>query len=121
MSNINDRLKQFFHITDENPSEVERKCGLKSQTLRKAFDRDSNLQVDKIEAILSSYPDLSAEWLLRGCGDILKEDDDSKTRNSNNLYSILGDNNNSNEVLLSLINQLAEKDKQIEQLIAKIK
>lgn len=72
MSNINERLKQFFAFTGENLSEVERKCGFSPQTFRKSIDRDSNLQVDKIESVLEFYPNLSAEWLLRGMGDMCR-------------------------------------------------
>lgn len=68
MCDFNTRLKHFFSHSGENMSEVERKCGFNPQTLRKSMDRGSNIQVDKVVSILSKYPNLSAEWLLRGEG-----------------------------------------------------
>lgn len=47
--------------------------GIKQQTLNNYTKGKRNIGLDAIIAILSAYPDVSAEWLIRGEGDITKE------------------------------------------------
>lgn len=73
MNIVNDRIKKYFAYKGWNISEVENDCGFKKCTLRVSLNRDSSLTSDKILRILETYEDLSAEWLLRGEGCMLKE------------------------------------------------
>lgn len=47
-------------------------CGVSQQTLSDQFRGRCKLSYVTISAILEYFPDLSAEWLLRGEGDMLK-------------------------------------------------
>lgn len=78
MCNINDRIKQIFADKCLNMSEVERACGFKPQTFSTSLRRGSVIGADKISAILAAYPDISAEWLMTGNGQMFKGDDDSQ-------------------------------------------
>lgn len=73
MTNICTKLKGFFTGKGLNLSEVERECGFGINTLRKSFDRGSEIGSEKLVAILQHYPEISAEWLLRGDGDMLNK------------------------------------------------
>lgn len=53
-------------------TECEKDCGFKRQSLRTSLGRGSSLSSDKIVKMLETYEDLSAEWLLRGEGEMLK-------------------------------------------------
>lgn len=81
MRSVNDKLKDFFTVKNLNLSEAERVCGLKNQTLGVTFKRGSSMGVDKIEAILAAFPDLSAEWLLRGEGEMIKKEPEENKEN----------------------------------------
>lgn len=69
---IEGRIKQFFTNIGENISSVERKCGFSPNSLRASLDRGSAIGSDKLAAILVAYPDISAEWLFRGEGEMAK-------------------------------------------------
>lgn len=83
MSNLCSRLKDFFTFMNINLSNVEVDCGFGKNTLRKSFDRGSNIGSDKLEVILNRYPNLSAEWLLRGNGNMLLADEEKPQQAQN--------------------------------------
>jgi hypothetical protein len=49
---------------------AEQECGLSNGLIKNAL-KGSSIGSDKLENILNTYSDLSAEWLLRGTGDML--------------------------------------------------
>lgn len=70
-SNIAARLMDFLNYRGIKPGTAEKQCGLSNGLIGKAAKIGSTLGSDKIEKILCVYPDLSAEWLLRGHGSML--------------------------------------------------
>lgn len=48
----------------------------------------SEIGGDKIVKILSVYPNLSAEWLMRGEGEMLQEIENNKTNKENQPYRL---------------------------------
>lgn len=50
------------------------KCGIKQNTLSRQLNGVSEISVSTINAILDNYDDISAEWLLRGKGEMLISD-----------------------------------------------
>ena len=71
------RLKKYLDSKGIAVSKAESDCGLSSSLLSKAFnnkDGVASINSNNLEKILSAYPDLSAEWLLRGTGDMLLTD-----------------------------------------------
>lgn len=71
-------------------------CGINRQTLYKCINGRVP-SVELLQKILSAYPDISAEWLLMGEGEMKKH------------------------VLETLIDQLNKKDEQIMALIGDVK
>lgn len=49
------------------------KCGLKQATLDKQLKGLRAVSLDTIQAILSTFGDVSAEWLMRGNGSMFEE------------------------------------------------
>lgn len=47
------------------------KCGIKQNTLSRQLSGVSEISTPTINAILDNYKDISAEWLLRGTGNML--------------------------------------------------
>ena len=71
-----------------------------------------------LEAILKAFPKLSAEWLMRGEGDMYRDDTPSPQATvptENKTANVNGDDNNA--LLQLLRSQLAQKDEQIRQLL----
>lgn len=53
-------------------------CGLRQNTLSNQLNGMRELSLSTVTAILSTYPEVSAEWLLRGTGDMLNQETSSK-------------------------------------------
>ncbi len=94
------------------------------QSLYDYFNGKINyLSIPAIITLLNSYPELSAEWLLRGVGDMNKnnvpvtpveenvEKDSPELSSSNELLKRVADRD---EIIKDLRTQLAIKDKQLE-------
>lgn len=70
--NTLERLKAYFESQGILTGTAEKACGFGNATLRNAFDSGKGIGTDKLEKILTVYPGLSAEWLLRGTGSMIK-------------------------------------------------
>lgn len=66
-----ERLKEYLDYKGIANYRAEVDCGLSNGLLKNALKAGSSLGSDKLEKILSTYPDLSAEWLLRGVGSMI--------------------------------------------------
>lgn len=54
------------------------KCGMNQPTLDRMLKGINALNLNCISSILTTFPEVSAEWLLRGEGEMLKSDITSK-------------------------------------------
>jgi transcriptional regulator with XRE-family HTH domain len=71
---MNKRLKAFLIFKGTTLAQLERDIGVGAGTLSKAVKNDSAIGADKVMKILQFYGDLSAEWLLRGKGEMILQD-----------------------------------------------
>lgn len=62
------RFKAYLDAKGIKNAQAERDCGLSNGLIASALHKAAALGSDKLEQILIAYPDLSAEWLLRGTG-----------------------------------------------------
>lgn len=69
--NATTRFKAYIDAKGIKNAQAERDCGLSNGLLASALHKNAALGGDKLEQILNAYPDLSAEWLLRGTGEML--------------------------------------------------
>ena len=65
------RFKAYLDAKGIKNAQAERDCGLSNGLIASAIHKNAALGSDKLEQILIAYPDLSAEWLLRGTGHML--------------------------------------------------
>lgn len=65
------RFKAYLEVKKITNGRAEKDCGLSNGLIGNAIKAGSALGSDKLEKILSVYPDLSAEWLLRGTGNMI--------------------------------------------------
>jgi hypothetical protein len=74
MSTINERIKMIVNQMFKNASEFERVSGIKPSTVKNIIGgRLTKPSYDVLEAIIRNNVLLSAEWLLRGEGEMLKQ------------------------------------------------
>lgn len=72
------RIKEIIELKSKSVRSFSDIIGVKQVTLNQQILGDRKLSVDTILAILNSFEDISAEWLLRGEGSMLKSDISNK-------------------------------------------
>jgi hypothetical protein len=69
------RVKELFDIKGfKSEKSLAEAIGIKQRTFNQQLTGQRALSLDTVLAILSTFDDLSAEWLLRGKGEVLDED-----------------------------------------------
>jgi phage repressor protein C with HTH and peptisase S24 domain len=71
MDNTRDRILQFIAYKGDNKKQFYTKTGLSNGFL----DKTINPGADKLDKILSAYPDLDLYWLVRGTGDMVASEE----------------------------------------------
>lgn len=69
--NFIDRLEIFMETLNLNNNQLSNKAGLSNGLLGKARKNRSAMNSDSIEQILYAYPNLNADWLITGRGEML--------------------------------------------------
>lgn len=68
---MNGRLKQFIKASNFSLRAFEKSIDVSNGVIRRFIDEETSIKSETIIRILTTYPDLSAEWLLRGNGEML--------------------------------------------------
>ena len=90
-------------------------CGLRQNTLNNQLNGIRELSLSTIMAILTTYPKVSSEWLLRGEGEMLKSEVSSKElERINKLNNIIESLQDVIDVRNAKIASLTERVKQLE-------
>ena len=71
---VKKHLQIVLDTHGENPNSLSRKCGTNQKTLNNQINGETSVSLSTILLILEALPDVSAEWLLRGSGDMLLGD-----------------------------------------------
>lgn len=67
------RLQQFIDVMHLSVYQVNKEAGLCKGLLLNAFNRKQGLTTSTLEAILMAYPQLNANWLIVGRGEMFNE------------------------------------------------
>lgn len=67
---VEERFKQYLDTKGISNMGAEKACGLSNGQIKSGL-KGSSFGSDKLEKILNTYTDLSAEWLLRGVGSMI--------------------------------------------------
>ena len=138
---ITARLKALYESAYKNKRTMALTAGVKEMTLNNAIEKGSDTRYSFLEAILKANPDVSAEWLMRGEGEMFRDagkqegatgDNIIDASKSNNKGAIItngavttGTNDELYEALrqenASLKDQLRAKDSQISMLLELMK
>ena len=71
------RLQQFMDHEDLTAYQVNKDSGLCKGLLINAFAKQQGLTTSTLEAILNAYPQLNANWLIVGRGEMLNPEPDA--------------------------------------------
>lgn len=75
------RIKQFIDAKGISIASFERSIGMSNASFGKSYKNGGAIGSDKIENILSVYPDINPSWLLTGRGNMLKSEEIAETDN----------------------------------------
>lgn len=67
---INQRIRKVLKDKDLSVAAFNREAGIEQTTLNRQLNGGSKVSVGTIKAFLHRFKDVSAEWLLRGVGDM---------------------------------------------------
>lgn len=73
--NTLNRIKQYIDYKGITISSFEREAGMSNGSFASQLKKNKTIGVDKLENILTIFPDINTEWLLTGTGPMLKEVD----------------------------------------------
>ena len=71
---VRQRIMSIFSIKSTNPTKFSKENKAMQKRLSRQLNGGASVTFETISSILSSFPDISAEWLLRGEGEVLKSD-----------------------------------------------
>jgi len=72
MSNPLKRIKDYLDYKDIKISAFEKSVGLSNGSFGGQLKKNRSIGIDKLENILKKYPDLNANWVLTGSGEMLR-------------------------------------------------
>ncbi len=126
-NNVNQRIKEVLQKNDLSVTAFSKEVGLPQATVNRQLMEDNKVSLSTIKSFLQRFPRISAEWLLKGvgdmcCSDISDEELQRQVDEANAKSQHIGDNSNhntqtmaeSNDVVIGMLrDQLAEKNEEI--------
>lgn len=117
---VSRRVKKLISALGMSERGISEVINVSNRTLNSSLKSERGLSLSIILPILSEFPDVSAEWLMRGNGEMFLNDDEkgkivinnSNVKQSGNGNAI-GTNNNNSVGTEALIAQLAKKDEML--------
>lgn len=71
---MNERIKSLITHLGLSTRAFALNCGIRQNTLSNQLNGIRELSLSTVLAILSSYPDVSSDWLMRGEGEMFKSE-----------------------------------------------
>lgn len=97
---INQRIRKVLKDKDLSVAAFSREAGIEQTTLNRQLNGGSKVSVGTIKAFLLKFKDISAEWLLRGVGDMCcgvpDEQLEREIEEETGRVQSIGDNSNHN-------------------------
>ena len=69
-NNVNQRIKEVLQKNDLSVTAFSKEVGLPQATVNRQLMEDNKVSLSTIKSFLKRFPKVSAEWLLRGVGDM---------------------------------------------------
>lgn len=85
---IEERLKAVIAYSGLNDSAFARKIGVQQMTLWRQINGARKISLETIMAVADAFPEIDANWLLRGNGSMLA-DNDAQQKRIDNLIDVI--------------------------------
>lgn len=92
-NSINQRIREFINSLDVNDNQFAKSIGITQSVIASMFSRNTEPSSKVIVSILNAYANLSAEWLMRGEGEMIKCDNSAKEKSASNEFVVYVDEN----------------------------
>lgn len=117
-----ERIKELIAYTGLSDRAFALKCGLKQNTFSRQLNGLNEVSTQTALSILSTFPEISAEWLLRGTGEMLLTSEQPTASNESDRLSKLIDTiafqQDTIKNLQARINELETINKRLETQVA---
>lgn len=100
------RLKEFMDTKHLTVYQVNKEANLCKGLLTNAYNKKQGLTTPTLEAILTVYPELNANWLLVGRGEMLNKDEAQETTSSTTYEQHLQHLNELQEQCMTMIKSI---------------
>lgn len=134
-NNVNQRIKDVLQKNDLSVTAFSKEVGLPQATVNRQLMEDNKVSLATIKSFLKRFPKVSAEWLLRGVGDMCcgvpDEQLEREIAEETGRVQSIGDNSNHNTQTMTdsaltkenelLKERIQEKDKALEEKNEEIK
>lgn len=113
------RLKEILDYSGHSVRAFAIKCGIAQTTLDKQIKGLRSVSIETVMSVLYAYPEISAEWLMRGTGQMLiqKENNSAEMERVNRLVdtiTTLQDTINAkNDAIATLSNHVIQLENQL--------
>nr|DAU87665.1 MAG TPA: repressor protein C2 [Caudoviricetes sp.] len=91
-SSVKQRIREILTVKESNPTKLSKDFSVNQKTLNNQINSDVQLSSSTILLILKAFPDLSAEWLLRGEGNMLKKNSSSNIESGRKITVSIDEN-----------------------------
>lgn len=105
---INKRIKCIIEYLSISDSEFAKQISLPQTTISNIFNRDSDVKFSVLEAILTQFGFISAEWLMRGKGEMILADSTNTEDSEKEIFRLQTENKLLRE-MVGLKNEEPEK------------
>lgn len=98
-SAIIQRIRKILDKYDLSVTSLAKKLCISQPTLNRQLTGENSLSLETVNAILYYYQDISAEWLLRGEGEMIKGENNVDYKRSEKKFVVCIDENGFLKVL----------------------
>ncbi len=113
---IVDRLSDLISASKLSVRAFAAKHGIKQQTLSNQLNRVRELSLSTISSILTSNEDISAEWLLRGKGQMILGENQDDTKNAERMNRLIDTITTLQDTINAKTDQIATLTERVKQL-----
>lgn len=119
---ILERIKQFMDYKGISTAAFERSIGMANASFGKSLKKGGAIGTDKLEKILSTYPEISPVWLMTGRGEMLADKDTIPTKQQPFIADErLVTQGVTPELIMELLNRITEQAAEIGRLQEQIR
>lgn len=108
-----DRIKQIIEYSGLSARAFSMKCKVTQSSFSRQLNGVMAINVETINAILHTFPEISSDWLMRGEGEMLKTSGAASTSDEQNISKLIDTIDTLNSIIRSQQDRIKELEEQI--------